>query len=128
MSGEAEDFSRSVLAHQFVAGLSPTLRSKVAGNEENFEQLLIKARFEEANLPTGRDGQQGRPTVRLQPSSPNLRMSSAGNRSTRQDMTERCYMCRKPRHFARNCPLKGQGAPVESRGRNLVKEYNVRSL
>ena len=47
-SEEAEDFGRSVLAHQFVAGLAPTLRSKVAGSEGNFEQLLIKARFEEA--------------------------------------------------------------------------------
>ena len=46
-SQEAEDFGRSVLAHQFVAGLSATLRSKVAGNEGNFEQL---PRFEEAKI------------------------------------------------------------------------------
>lgn len=49
-SEETEDFGRSVLAHQFVAGLAPALRSKVAGSEGNFEHLLIKARFEEAKL------------------------------------------------------------------------------
>ena len=47
---EAEDFGPSVLAHQFVAGLSPTLRSKVAENEGNFELLLIKEHFEEAKI------------------------------------------------------------------------------
>ena len=49
-SEQAEEFGRSVLAYQFTAGLLPTLRSKVAGVEGNFEQLLVKARFEEAKL------------------------------------------------------------------------------
>jgi len=39
-----------VLAYQFTAGLLPTLCSKVAGVEGNFEQLLVKACFEEAKL------------------------------------------------------------------------------
>ena len=43
-SGEAEDLGQSVLAYQFVVGLTPALRTKVA--EENFDQLLVKARFE----------------------------------------------------------------------------------
>ena len=39
-----------MLAYQFVAGLVPALRLKVAGVEGNFDQLLVKARFEEEKL------------------------------------------------------------------------------
>ena len=39
---------QSVLANQFVAGLRPELKAKVVGSEGNMEQLLMKARFEEA--------------------------------------------------------------------------------
>ena len=49
-SGETEGFGRSVLVHQFVAGLLPVLRSKIAGNEGDIDHLLIKARFEEAKI------------------------------------------------------------------------------
>ena len=38
---------RSVLAYQFVAGLCPKLKAKIAGTEGNLEQLLTRARFEE---------------------------------------------------------------------------------
>lgn len=47
---ETEDMGRSVLAYQFVAGLKPNLKSKLAGIECTFDQLLVKARFEEAKL------------------------------------------------------------------------------
>ena len=47
---EAEGFGRSVLAYQFVAGLKQNLQSKVAGVEGDFEQLLLRARFEEAKI------------------------------------------------------------------------------
>ena len=49
-TGEAEDLGRSVLAYQFVAGLTSALRTKIAGVEGNFDQLLVKARFEEAKI------------------------------------------------------------------------------
>ena len=39
-----------MLVYQFVAGLTPALRTKVAGVEGNFDQLLVKARFEEAKI------------------------------------------------------------------------------
>ena len=45
-----ESFGRSVLAHQFVTGLLPVLRSKVVGNEGDLDHLLIKTRFEESKI------------------------------------------------------------------------------
>ena len=41
---------QSVLANQFISGLQPVLISKVVGTEDNLEQLLVKACFEEAKL------------------------------------------------------------------------------
>ena len=48
LSGEAETMGQSVLANQFVAGLCPELKAIVVGAQGNMEQLLTKARFEEA--------------------------------------------------------------------------------
>lgn len=45
---ETEDFGRSVLTCQFVVGLEPDIHVKLAGMEGMFDQLLTKARFEEA--------------------------------------------------------------------------------
>ena len=45
-----ETMGCTVLTSQFVAGLLPELKSKVAGSEGGFELLLVKARFEEAKL------------------------------------------------------------------------------
>ena len=47
-SVEAEKLGQIVLTYQFVAGLKPEIILKVAGNEGNFEQLLMKVRLEEA--------------------------------------------------------------------------------
>ena len=47
-SKEAEAMGRSVLAYQFVAGLLPHLKSKLVGCDGRLEELLMKARFEEA--------------------------------------------------------------------------------
>ena len=49
-SADAEKMGQTVLAYQFVAGLKPEIRLKVAGHEGSFEQLLMKARLEEAKL------------------------------------------------------------------------------
>ena len=46
----AEEMSRSALAYQFVAGLKDKLKSKLVGRSGSFEELLCKARFEEARL------------------------------------------------------------------------------
>ena len=58
-----ESMGRSVLSSQFVAGLNPALKPKVAGVEGDFEQLLVKARFEEAKLKEFSSAMQRRVTV-----------------------------------------------------------------
>ena len=47
---QAEGFRKSVLAYQFVAGLKKNLQSRVAGIKGDFDQLLLRARFEEAKI------------------------------------------------------------------------------
>ena len=49
-SHETEQMGQTILSSQFVAGLLPDIKSKVAGVEGNLEELLTKARFEEAKL------------------------------------------------------------------------------
>ena len=49
-SKEAKEMGKTVLANQFIVGLVPELKRKVAGSERDFEQLLTKACFEEAKL------------------------------------------------------------------------------
>ena len=41
---------QSVLAYQFIAGLIIPLKSKLVGNSGTFDELLAKARFEEARI------------------------------------------------------------------------------
>ena len=41
-SKDAEKMGQTVLTYQFVAGLKPELRLKVAGNEGSFDQLLMR--------------------------------------------------------------------------------------
>ena len=49
-SQEAETMVRTVLAYQFVSGILPEIKVKVAGIEDTFDQLWIKAHFEETKL------------------------------------------------------------------------------
>jgi len=49
-SAEAEKLGQTVLTNQFVADLKPEIRLKVAGNKRSFDQILLKARLEEAKL------------------------------------------------------------------------------
>ena len=42
--------ARTMLANQFAAGLRQEIKVEVAGAEGTFEQLLTKAKFEEAKL------------------------------------------------------------------------------
>ena len=45
---QAERMGRTLLANQFVTGLRPDLKRKLIGTEGSLEELVLKARFEEA--------------------------------------------------------------------------------
>ena len=49
-SQETENMRRSVLAYQFVAGLLPEIKLKLAGTDGSMDELLVKARLQEAKL------------------------------------------------------------------------------
>ena len=49
-SQEAEEMGKGVLASQFLAGLHWEIKAKLAGCDGDLEQLLVKARFEEAKI------------------------------------------------------------------------------
>ena len=112
-SRETEEMGQSVLSNQFVSGLKPELKTKVAGMEGNFEQLLVKARFEEAKR---RDIM--RPSFPKPPFQNRYRgQFKSGNDAkpeesvTKPSGTQRqgqsdikCYACGAFGHISRNCP------------------------
>lgn len=113
-SAAAESMGRSVLSSQFVAGLNPALKPKVAGVEGDFEQLLVKARFEEAKLKEFSSTTQRRVTV-----APPQNKPAAGNQAATAPRVGglRCDVCGSTQHLKRRCPYRHRGAPGESRGR-----------
>ena len=110
----AASMGKSVLASQFVAGLIPVLKPKVAGTEGGFEELLVKARFEEAKLrdlgpskkPSEPSATPVRPAASPRPSQPT---------SERRPLLE-CTRCGGTNHTARYCRYRGRAEPSEARG------------
>ena len=131
-SREVEAMGRSVLAYQFVAGLLPHLKAKIAGQEGTFEELLTKTRFEEARH---RDIVEAAGVGNRQ-STTNLTMGTGRNslvyrksnppqptpRSVvgRQPEPLRCYHCGGTNHLRRDCPLRGRSAPLEAAANKTV--------
>jgi len=106
---DLEDISKSILCNQFVAGLVPNIKIKVAGTEGSFDTMLTKARFEEAKL---RELGKSEPVPSRRQ---NLRFNTGGGRrfpsnsGSRNSLTNtRCYKCGSLGHIASNCPLKGR--------------------
>ena len=126
----AESMGKSVLASQFVAGLIPALKPKVAGTEGGFEELLIKARFEEAKL---RD--LGPPKKPSESPTTSTSGRSTGPPKQSQPVSERkplleCTKCGGTNHTARYCRYRGRAEPVEARGagRGGSRNGSVRAL
>ena len=126
---EADSMGRTVLANQFVSGLQTELKSKVVGTEGNLEQLLVKARFEEAKrreLAANRTLQSlKKPAGKLQgPAKKPAGTSTTPNTTETSTWTERgnwsCYKCGGAGHIARYCPdprrPKGDREALEGKG------------
>ena len=112
---------QSVLANQFVAGLRPELKAKVVGSEGNMEQLLMKARFEEAkqkelarvtpgysrvtpnNSQRRFGGQRDVATSRSQMTGASTTSpENLGKKSGRNKRS--CYNCGLTTHLIKDCP------------------------
>ena len=104
---------KTVFAYQFVAGLIPEIKRKVAGSEGSFDQLLAKTRYEEAKTRDLGGEVNKRPPVNA--------FQKGNSQQTPGDSRIRpglqCYNCQGTGHFARNCPLRRRADPVESAGR-----------
>ncbi|XP_065888471.1 uncharacterized protein [Dysidea avara] len=119
---EAEALGQTVLVNQFVVGLLPEIKSKIVGCEGKFDQLLTKARFEEAKL---RDLDSAQSASSLSPVTRTVRpdpkpafvprpQSFSG---TRSNMGPRCYNCGSPSHLIRQCPYQVKGKYSETPGK-----------
>ena len=129
-SPEAEAMGRAVLSSQFVAGLRADIKAKVAGVDGDFDELLTKARFEEArfrdfNPPVTR---HSTPNVnqRIQPrKQSSTSETKKSNEKSGGGTPRKCFSCGSTKHLIANCPQKRRGASVESRGR---KDANVATI
>ena len=126
---EVVGMGQSVLANQFVSGLRTDIKAKVAGSEGGFDQLLAKARFEEAKL---RDLSGCKPRSTIAPSprpvfNPPQSQHSQSKQGGAQDLklasktnqsnVARCYTCGSTAHLAKRCPARKGSGPAETPGR-----------
>ena len=137
----AERMGQTLLANQFVTGLQPHLKQKLIGVEGGLNELILKARFEEAKsqeltsqkirtpTPSRRPPSTPAPTptssptvTSAPPTSTETTTTGMGARSTRF----RCYNCGMEGHPAWACPYARRGRrdrkPVDQLG---DKEKNL---
>ena len=105
---ETKSIGQLVLANQFVSGLRADLKVKVIGSEGTMEQLLARARFEEAKA---RDLAKNSPRKHL--TSPSVQKGtlpkSKGELGSSKSKTDpKCFNCELSGHLIRACPYPKQ--------------------
>lgn len=123
---EAESMGETILANQFVAGLQPCLKARLMGTEgtfKTFDQLLLKARFEEVKSKELRSLNNATTTlpklhVLQEPASKNSSASSGAKGDSR---SWKCFNCGMEGHMKHECPYPKQSeADSEAHGCSTV--------
>ena len=110
---------KSVLAYQFVSGLLPELKAKVAGTDGDFEHQLTKAQFEEAKVrelaaaTNASKNQAENPKLPAEPPKDNQRTSTPTNLDH-----IKCHKCGMYGHYKRNCHYMTSSREQEAHGRS----------
>ena len=120
-----ESIGKSVLVSQFVAGLLPALKMKVAGVDGKFDEILVKARFEEVKLrelgtaSTSTPKPEKQLTTAVapgQPSDASSQPSAPAKVSQPSTRPFKCSKCGGTNHIAKYCRWRGRSEPGEARG------------
>ena len=118
-AGQAtEEMGQSVLSSQFVTGLQRDIKVKLAGQEGSIDQLLVKARFEEAKLrdlgaASYRQAEKGKTSQSVHqskegeiPVTQTRDNRNWNNRERRNKQRGVCNECGSNNHYYRQCPMR----------------------
>ena len=96
------------LASQFVTGFWEDIKAKLAGCDGDLDQLLVKARFEEAKIKDlgskGTASVPRRPVLTPEHTSAPFKDTSAGGKQARDRAKDTCHGCGGTGHYIRQCP------------------------